>query len=76
MTATKEVGQAIAAIQKDVQGNITLVDESTQAVDRAATLAGASTTSLGEIMTTCAVISFWETARHSVVARTVFLLVG
>ena len=50
MTATKEVGQAIAAIQKDVQGNITLVDESTQAVDRAATLAGASTTSLGEIM--------------------------
>jgi len=51
MTATKEVGQAIAAIQKDVQGNIALVDESTQAVDRAAALAGASTTSLGEIMT-------------------------
>jgi methyl-accepting chemotaxis protein len=49
MVATKEVGNAIAAIQKDVQGNISLVDQSGQAVRRATSCSGDSATSLNEI---------------------------
>jgi methyl-accepting chemotaxis protein len=50
MVATKEVGEAISAIQQGVQGNVALVDKSSQAVTEATELAGASATSLGEIM--------------------------
>jgi methyl-accepting chemotaxis protein len=51
MEATTEVGGAISAIQQGVRGNIALVDDSAQAVAKATELAGASTASLGEIMT-------------------------
>ncbi|WP_300158290.1 methyl-accepting chemotaxis protein [Solidesulfovibrio sp.] len=50
MSATKEVGSSIGAIQKGAQESIALVDEATTAVARATELAGASEAALRAIV--------------------------
>ncbi len=51
MTATKEVGDSIRAIQQGAQDSMAKVDASTEAVAQATELAGASEAALGQIVT-------------------------